>query len=112
MTIDNDAMDLNLMARQFRWNSERWFPTLHDGSVNMGPHYALCLAGEVGEVCNLIKKTLRYQGVRPHNHEIAAEIADIFTYLFLLAEEYKVDILKAVQDKQAVCEARWGHNPI
>lgn len=100
-------MDLSLVAQQLRWNSERWFPELHDGHVDLGPFYALALAGEVGEVCNLIKKTVRYMNTTvPGN--LASEIADVFTYLMLLANEYQVDVMEALHAKQAVCEERWG----
>jgi NTP pyrophosphatase (non-canonical NTP hydrolase) len=102
-----DNMDLTLVARQSRWNSERWFPELHSGNIDLGPFYALALAGEVGEVCNLIKKTVRNKNMIIAK-DLELEMADVFTYLLLLADEYAIDLMEAFEAKQKVCELRWG----
>jgi NTP pyrophosphatase (non-canonical NTP hydrolase) len=102
-----DNMDLTLVARQSRWNSERWFPELHDGNIELGPYYALAMAGEVGEVCNLIKKSVRNEEMVVVK-DLELEMADVFTYLLLLADEYGIDLIKAFEAKQEVCELRWG----
>jgi len=106
----SDSMDLGLVAKQVRWNSERWFPDLHSDKHfgHLTVHYALGLCGEVGEVANLVKKADRAGAARPHTEKLADELADVFTYLLLLADECKIDLLKSFEAKQAECERRWG----
>lgn len=64
------------------WPVERW---------------ALAVAGETGELCNLIKKQVRGDDVKPE--EIADEIADVFTYLDLLAAKLGLDMSEIVASK-------------
>lgn len=105
-------MDLSLVARQARWNSERWFPDLHaQGPETLRIHYVLGLAGEAGEVANLFKKihTGKVDYDDPETMvAIDSELADVLTYLLLLADECGVDLLEAFEAKQDVCEKRWG----
>jgi NTP pyrophosphatase (non-canonical NTP hydrolase) len=49
----------------------------------------LALAGEVGELCNLIKKWWRDDKLNPEYKE---EMADVYIYLRLLAEQLGVDL--------------------
>lgn len=112
--VDIDLVDLTAIARQARTNSERWFPRVHDPDRQAAPlavHYALGLVGEAGELANLAKKALRLgnaEGAAFLATEAGPELADVFTYLVLLADELGVDLLNAFVEKQAVCEARWG----
>lgn len=101
-----DAMDITLIARQARWNSERWFPALHAGNPDLTVFYTLGLVGEAGEVANLIKKEIRQVG--GDRSKLADELADVFTYLILLADECQVDLIEAFEAKQRICEQRWG----
>lgn len=103
-------MDLSLMGVQARKNSERWFPGLHHSDQDLKVFYSLALAGEAGELCNLVKKYVRTENLTVlREGGIGSELADIFTYLLLLANELKIDLLDEFKAKQAICEARWGH---
>lgn len=89
-------------------NSRRWFPQLHERSLlEQVVHQTLGLAGEAGEVANLIKKVNRTGGAEL-GQDFADELADVFTYLLNLAELTSVDLESAFHRKQAVCEERWG----
>lgn len=46
--------------------------------------YACAVAGETGEMCNLVKKTFRGENPEVTKDMIAEEIADIVTYCDLL----------------------------
>lgn len=59
--------------------------------------WAMALAGEVGELCNKLKK--RRRGDYIEDYEISEELADIIFYTDLLAARLKVDLEKAVVDK-------------
>jgi len=68
-------------AAQAYTDSARWFPDMADDI----PLTALCLAGEVGEAANLIKKVAR--GTHTWEevfHLLTSEIVDVQTYLFKL----------------------------
>src|ERR1700757_2841826 len=98
------AIDLDQIAKRARRNSERWFPQLH-ADQDMTTFYSLALAGEMGEVANLAKKRMRRaSGVVEFESQIADELADIFTYLLLLADECNVNLVDAFEKKQAICE--------
>lgn len=49
--------------------------------------WALAIAGETGELCNMIKKRMRNQfdGDQVSDHDVGEEIADIIIYCDLLA---------------------------
>lgn len=59
--------------------------------------WACALAGEVGELCNFIKKARRGQNIP--QQEFAKEIADIQCYLDLLAASMDIDLAQATIDK-------------
>lgn len=102
-------MDLSLIGKQARHNSESWFPQLH-ATEDMAVFYSLALAGEVGELCNITKKYVRTSDRSLfYQNDIGGELADIFTYLLLLADELQIDLLDEFEAKQEICEARWGH---
>ena len=57
------------------------------------PHYAaLAMAGEVGELCNFLKKELRSGGTVDNSTAIAKEVPDILFYLLQLCEDRGIDI--------------------
>lgn len=103
------------LAKQMRENSERWFPALHaeTNPVPLRIFYALGMAGECGEVANVVKKQARgvaevVASTNPAKEGIGAELADVFTYLLLLADECGVDLVAEYRAKVVVNEARWG----
>lgn len=86
---------------------EKSFHPVTSWSVN---DWAVALAGEVGELCNLLKKVKRYDdsekvGTNPRNQkrpepiEIADEAADVVIYLDLLCARQGIDLGEAVRRK-------------
>ena len=96
--------DLNELAEHMKANSKRWFPLLDHNEV----FYTLGLVGEAGELANLIKKGIRSSWGVFSLEEVAAECADIFTYLLLLCNQLDIDIIGAYELKEQICEERWG----
>jgi NTP pyrophosphatase (non-canonical NTP hydrolase) len=90
-------------------DSQRWF-----GDQGLTPadlkHHILALCGEVGEVANLAKKADR-GSLDPHSaefkHDLAMEVADVFTYLLNIAGLLRVDLEAAYYAKRDVNEARF-----
>ena len=110
MTESDDA-GIREMSAAMRIDSERWFPRLHcDKPWDLVVAYTLGLSGEAGEVANLIKKMNRDYGDETvaAADGLAEELADVFTYLLLLAGELEVDLAEAWRSKRAVNESRWG----
>ena len=112
--IKHQRSALAPLAEQMRANSERWFPQWHDGEMPLKVGYALGLAGEVGEVANVVKKiqrdacSLDADGMAALYANLGAELADVFTYLLLLADEVGTDLVAEYHRKVEVNEARWG----
>lgn len=73
--------------------------------------WACALAGEVGELCNLIKK--RFRGIKSDivtEKMLANELADIICYADLLAAKLGIDLGHAVKDKfNEVSRKRGSH---
>ena len=70
--------------------------------VKYGFEYPLLgLAGEVGEICNKLKKVHR-DGVIPDPEDIKKELGDVLWYISALANEFEIkldDIAKANIEK-------------
>ncbi len=78
---------------------EEWSPLEWGGS----------LAGEVGELCNMLKKVRRgtMKLTKVNRKKIAEEIADVLSYLPLVAESVGVDMEEAVIDKFNKVSKKW-----
>ncbi len=70
--------------------------------------WATAAAGEMGEMCNFIKKRRRGEVVNPL--EVAKEMADIVTYLDLLAARMGIDLGAVVRIKFNQISAECGYN--
>ena len=68
--------------------------------------WGCALAGEVGELCNLIKKGERGQLI--FDRDLKEEIADVFIYLVLVAKHYHIDIESAITHKMIATTRRRG----
>ena len=63
-------------------------------------HLAVCLAGEVGEFCNVLKKVTRGDfGWNQAKLELSEELADVFIYLIKISNQADIDIENAVLNK-------------
>jgi NTP pyrophosphatase (non-canonical NTP hydrolase) len=86
-------------------DSERWFP---DTSKDL-PFQTLALAGEVGELANLVKKTVRgtnaYEAEKEHMKE---EAIDVLIYLCNILGLLNVDVVEAYNAKREFNSIRFG----
>ena len=75
----------------FKHTLEGWTPA----------QWACALAGEVGELCNLIKKDFRRKDDKDAvtTQMLADEMADVAIYLDLIAARHGIDLRKAIVDK-------------
>jgi NTP pyrophosphatase (non-canonical NTP hydrolase) len=74
--------------------------------------WAVAVTGELGELCNMLKKRRRgsaYPGMHmPTDEEIAGELADVQTYLDLLAAYLRGDLAEATVRTFNKVSERWG----
>lgn len=68
--------------------------------------WGCALSGEVGELCNLLKKQKR--GDKIKKKQLAHEIGDIMTYISLLADNLDIDMEDAIIEKFNIVSKRWG----
>lgn len=68
--------------------------------------WACALAGEVGEMCNWIKKMKRDDKIDPN--EIAKELADIVIYADLIASHMDIDLEESIINKFNEVSTRIG----
>jgi NTP pyrophosphatase (non-canonical NTP hydrolase) len=68
--------------------------------------WGCALSGEVGELCNFLKKMNR--GDKIPKKWLAHEISDIMTYLSLTADNLDIDLEAALIKKFNLVSKRWG----
>jgi NTP pyrophosphatase (non-canonical NTP hydrolase) len=89
-------------------DSERWFPGTRDDL----PFMVLALAGEVGELANIVKKIERGTLSKKDaavRRELAMEATDVFIYLMNVFKLLGVDPGKAYEQKRSINERRFGN---
>jgi NTP pyrophosphatase (non-canonical NTP hydrolase) len=102
-----------LLALDCADDSKYWFPDIWEKPTGPTIHFALGLAGEVGELINLLKKANRKGDATKVDKEAAEkEIADIFIYLVDLAHSLGINVWDAYGVKHAELEERWGKRPV
>jgi NTP pyrophosphatase (non-canonical NTP hydrolase) len=97
--FDGLNTERNILGELRRKNPERCKAFGH--SVNDMPvtFWATALAGETGELCNLIKKVERGDFILDANGLIGREAADIIIYLDLLCYRLNIDLQAAIIQK-------------
>ena len=95
------TFDMKLFRRISVRRSDKWLNVAEFGRPPL-MYWSNALAGETGEVCNAVKKYERVvrkmrqnkgpQSLDEAKTAIAKEIADVYTYLDLLAAELDIDI--------------------
>lgn len=63
------------------------------------------LAGETGELCNMLKKLRR--GEKVDIKDISHELADVITYADLVAAKMGINLGEAVREKFNIVSKRW-----
>lgn len=86
-------------------NSLKDFVKIYESVKTLAFSYWGCaLAGEVGELCNLIKKQERDKV--NNEDEIKLEFADIFIYLLIIAKIRNYDINEILERKMRILKSR------
>lgn len=112
-----DTHLLNQLRDQCVKDSKRWFPTAipidsNDPSdkIKALMHHTLSLAGEAGEVANIVKKIDRGSldlTTEVVQHDLREEVTDVFIYLLNLAGILDIDLLAQYMAKRNKNVARF-----
>lgn len=90
-------------------DSKHYFPSLKGEELDVEVLYlAVALSGEVGEVCNNIKKWYRDGwSMNEIRNELAKELPDILIYLVMLAGSLDIDLESAYEAKKEYNNGRF-----
>lgn len=70
-----------------------FFVPISSENIDFLEHMAVCLVGEVGEFCNILKKIVRgdltVSDARP---DMAEELADVFIYLIKISNQFDINL--------------------
>jgi NTP pyrophosphatase (non-canonical NTP hydrolase) len=103
------VIDLPEIQTRALADSRHWFPDVHRTDHDAIVHFSLGIAGEVGELVNLVKKVNRgsitFEQVRTM---MTHEMADVLIYLCDIAETLGIDLATAVEEKREILIERWG----
>lgn len=117
------TVEIDGLAERCITDSRYWFPGIHgsdmSGTLDMGAlvHFALGLAGEAGELVNLIKKLNRAHKSGEDVSELlpralvldlSDETADVLVYLMDIMAVLGIKPSEAYQRKHAILVERWG----
>ena len=69
-------------------------------------YWGCALAGEAGEVANILKKWERDGGNVKLAGALAKELADVFLYVVLTAREFNIDLENAILTKIRIVKER------
>lgn len=108
MTEANHDGALFKLSQQAHADSQRWFPEKANDVV----HMSLGLAGEAGEVANIVKKLDRGDlSISDANtrYKLMMELTDVQTYLLAIAGMIGLDLDKSIQHVRAQNEQRFGN---
>lgn len=81
--------NLNQLAAEYLSNSARWFPDLHADDLGAAVHFALGLAGEIGELVELLAFT---EPGDPLDAATGEELADVTIYALDLGAVLALDL--------------------
>lgn len=100
-------MQLNEIVEQCHEDSKEWFPN----KVKDLGYFTVCLAGEVGEFANLIKKAMRGTHDLSDDEffiDVAFELTDVLIYVAIIAGALNLDLEELYTIKREVNSERFG----
>lgn len=81
-------------------NKKSLYIEIDDNNISELEHLAVCLSGEFGEFCNVLKKISRGDfSLHEAKPELAEELADTFIYLIKISNQLNIDIESEVLNK-------------
>ena len=101
---------LSQLAVEVMEDSERWFGTQDETDHHSLENIALCMVGEVGELCNFVKKLNRGDmATEEFLADMDEEAVDTFIYLLKYAALRDLDLFDGYLKKREKNAQRFGH---
>ncbi|MCY1289188.1 hypothetical protein D9M68_570730 [compost metagenome] len=73
--------------------NKSFYTEINENNISELEHLAVCLSGEFGEFCNVLKKVSRGDfSLHEARAELAEELADTFIYLIKISNQLNIDI--------------------
>lgn len=95
-----------------KFNEDHGIKSEHQPTYDNLIYYALCLAGEAGEVANVVKKIWRDGDTPELRDHLEEEMIDLAIFMALTILVGKVDFDKAWKDKHEELYKRWADKTI
>lgn len=96
--------NLDQLGREYLTNSARWFPNLHAGGISAAVHFALGLAGEVGELVELLAFVEPGEVLDRRTGE---ELADVTIYALDLGAVLGLDLDLGYRHAEMLATGLW-----
>lgn len=95
-----------------KFNQDHGIEREHQPTYDNLIYYALCLAGEAGEVANVVKKIWRDGDTPELRAHLEEEMVDLAIFMALTVLVGKIDFDKAWADKHEELYERWANKQI
>lgn len=94
-------------------NGKSFYKDIDENNIQELEHLAVCLTGEIGEFCNILKKVVRGDFELHEAKELMSEeLADCFIYFLKISNQFDVDIeaefIKKINKNKMRFEGRIG----
>lgn len=74
-------------------NNKCFYVDIDINNINELEHLAVCLTGELGEFCNILKKVVRGDlDLEDAKELMSEELADCFIYLLKISNQFNIDL--------------------
>ena len=92
-------------------NGKGFYRDINEDNIHELEHLAVCLTGEMGEFCNILKKVVRGDfPLTSAKAEMSEELADIFIYLIKISNQFDVDLETEFLKKVSKNKLRYDEN--
>jgi NTP pyrophosphatase (non-canonical NTP hydrolase) len=112
--VSKTLQELTRSQREFDLKYESfgrsWATPITQDNIQVLLELVVALAGEVGEVANLAKKTARGDfTLEEARGDLAGELADVLIYVLKIADQLQVDLEGALTTKMQLNARRFAH---
>lgn len=92
-TLDEIKLAQKEFDKTHKMGGKNFYTEINENNINELEHLAVCLAGEFGEFCNILKKISRGDfTLKNAKAELSEELADTFIYLLKISNQLDIDI--------------------
>lgn len=99
-TLDEIKLAQKEFDQTHKFGTKSFYTEINEQNIGELEHLAVCLSGEFGEFCNIVKKISRGDfTLQSAKAELSEELADTFIYLLKISNQLDIDIETEVLKK-------------